>query len=187
MSGCFFICMKLIVIYGAPAAGKYTVGTELARLTRFKLFHNHASIDYVKPFLDFGTVEFWRVIGEVRHSLIAGAARAGVDLIKTFVYGKGDDDVYLAKTIAVAEENGGQAHLVLLVCDIEERRRRMGNESRVRFSKLTDPDSVYLSRFIMDQPYDGRETLVIDTTDLPPEDAARRILEHFRLKEVGNE
>jgi hypothetical protein len=139
----------------------------------------------VKPFLEFGTGEFWRVTGEVRHALIAGAARAGVNLIKTFVYGKGDDDLYFSKTIAAAEENGGEVHLVLLVCDKEERRRRMGNESRVRLSKLTDPDSVDSSRFIMDQTYDGRETLVIETTDLPPEAAARRIVDHFNLEIRG--
>ena len=173
--------MKLIIIYGAPATGKYTVGTELARLTGFRLFHNHLSIDYVRPFIEFGTDEFWRVTGEVRHALIAGAARSGVDLVKTFVYGKGSDDEYFAKTIAAAESNGGEVRLVLLVCDKQERRRRMGNESRVRLRKLTDPDSVDSCRFIMDQPYEGRETLVIDTTDLPPETTARRIMEHFGL------
>lgn len=179
--------MKLIIIYGAPATGKYTVGSEIGRFTGYKLFHNHLSIDYVRSFLEFGTEEFWRVTGEVRHVLIAGAARAGVDLIKTFVYGKGPDDDYFAKTIAAAEDNGGEVHLVLLVCQKEERRRRIGNESRVRLRKLTDPASVDSSRFIMDEVYDGRETLVIDTTDLPARDAARRILEHFRLKEVGME
>lgn len=178
--------MKLIIIYGAPATGKYTIGTELSRMSGYKLFHNHLSIDYVRPFIEFGTDEFWRVTGEVRHALIAGAARAGVDLVKTFVYGKGSDDEYFAKTIAAAEDNGGEVGLVLLLCDKEERRRRMGNESRVRLRKLTDPDSVDSSRFVMDQPYDGRETLVIDTTELPPEESARRIIEHFRIPEVND-
>lgn len=182
MSGRFFICMKLIVIYGAPATGKYTVGTELSRLTDFKLFHNHLSIDYVRPFLEFGTEEFWRVTGKVRHVLIAGAARAGVDLIKTFVYGKGDDDIYFAKTIAAAEENGGEVHLVLLICDKEERRKRIGNESRRQLKKLTDPNSVDSSKFVMDQTYEGRETLVIDTTHLPPQETARKIIEYYRLE-----
>ena len=173
--------MKLIIIYGAPATGKYTVGTELARLTGFRLFHNHLSIDYVRPFLEFGSDEFWSVTGEVRHAVIAGAARSGVDLIKTFVYGKGDDDRYFAKTIAAAEDNGGQVHLVLLVCDKEERRRRIGNDSRVRLRKLTDPDSVDSSRFVMDQPFEGRETFVVDTTNFPASESARRIAEHYGL------
>jgi len=178
----FLFAMKLIVIYGAPATGKHTVGTELARLTGIPLLHNHLSIDLVRPFIEFGTDEFWRVNGEIRQSIIAAAARSGSNLIKTFVYGKGDDDPYFAKIIAAAEDNGGEVELVLLLCDKEERRRRIGNESRVRLRKLTDPDSVDSSRYIMDQPYEGRETLVIDTTGLPPEAAAERIIEHYKLE-----
>ena len=47
--------MKLIIIHGAPAAGKLTIANELGRLTGFKVFHNHLSIDCVKPVFDFGT------------------------------------------------------------------------------------------------------------------------------------
>ena len=47
--------MKLVIIQGPPAAGKLTVATELAAPTSFKLFHNHASIDCVKPVFEFAT------------------------------------------------------------------------------------------------------------------------------------
>ena len=171
--------MKLIVIYGAPATGKYTVGTELSRLTGIPLLHNHLSIDLVRPFIEFGTDEFWRANGRIRRAIIAGAARSGSSLIKTFVYGKGDDDPYFEKIIAATEDNGGEVGLVLLLCDKEERRKRIGNESRVQLRKLTDPTSVDSSRFVMDEPYDGRETLTINTTDLPPAEAARKIIDHF--------
>ena len=40
--------MKLIFIYGAPAAGKLTVANEIARQTGFKVFHNHLSIDCIE-------------------------------------------------------------------------------------------------------------------------------------------
>ena len=40
--------MKLIFIYGLPAAGKLTIAKELAAATAFKLFHNHASIGVVE-------------------------------------------------------------------------------------------------------------------------------------------
>lgn len=157
------------------------MGTELSRLTGIPLLHNHLSIDLVRPFIEFGTDEFWRTNGEIRRSIIRAAARSGSDLIKTFVYGKGDDDPYFAKVIDSAESNGGVVCLVLLVCDKEERRKRIGNESRVRLKKLTDPNSVDSSRFIMDERYEGRDTLVIDTTALPPEETARRIIDHYKL------
>jgi AAA domain len=180
----FLFDMKLLIIYGAPAAGKHTVGTELARMTGFRLFHNHLSIDCVKPIIDFGSPEFWRVNVDVRAAIISGAARAEIDVIQTFVYDRGVDDHYFMELIDAAEKFGGAVHLVLLVCDKEERKLRMGNESRVRLGKLTDPEAVDRSKCRMDEPFPGRETLIIDTTKLPPEAAAKRIVEHFGLMKI---
>ena len=44
--------MKLIVIYGPPAAGKLTVSKELSRITGYKVFHNHLAIDFIESVLD---------------------------------------------------------------------------------------------------------------------------------------
>lgn len=81
--------MNLVIIHGAPAAGKLTVANALAEITGYKVFHNHLSIDFVKPVFDFGTPAFWRLIMEVRSAAIAEAARQGVNLIHTFCYEKG--------------------------------------------------------------------------------------------------
>ena len=37
--------MKLVVLHGPPAVGKLTVARELARLTGWRLFHNHLVVD----------------------------------------------------------------------------------------------------------------------------------------------
>ena len=176
--------MKLIIIHGPPAAGKLTVGTELSRRTGYKLFHNHLSIDYVKSVFEFGTPTFWRIVGTARYQIIAEAAREGIDLIHTFCYEAGADDEHFAQLISSAEDNGGEAHSVLLLCDDEERKRRIGNESRVKIGKLTDPESIGRSGKKVDltSPLPGRETLIIDTTHTPPEEVARQIIEHFRLE-----
>ena len=173
--------MKLIVIHGAPAVGKLTVANELAKLTGYKVFHNHLSIDCVKPVFEFGTPEFWRVIGRVRDLIITEAIREKISLIHTFCYEFGADDDYFRKLIAAAEESGGEAHLVLLLCDDDERRRRIGNESRVKIGKLTNPDRVGASDVELNTPLPGRETLIIDTTHELPEISARRIDEHYGL------
>ena len=39
--------MTLVIIFGPPAVGKMTVGLELERLTGFRLFHNHMTVDPV--------------------------------------------------------------------------------------------------------------------------------------------
>lgn len=174
--------MKLIIIYGPPAAGKLTVATELARQTNCKVFHNHITIDCAKTVFEFGTPAFWRVVGDLRLTMIADAAREGINLVHTFCYEFGADDEHFAGLIAAAENNGGDAHLVLLRCDDAERKRRISNESRVRIGKLTDPESVDRpNKPELNKPYPERETLIIDTTDLSPELAAQRIVEHFGL------
>jgi hypothetical protein len=78
-------------------------------------------------------------------------------------------------------------HTVLLVCSDEERRKRIGNESRVRLRKLTDPESVERARskFDLFSPLPGRETLIIDNTAISPGSAADQIVEHFKLQRTG--
>ena len=176
--------MKLVILYGAPAAGKLTIATELGTRTGFKVFHNHLSIDCVKPVFDFGTPPFLRMIETIRFATIAEAAREGVDLIHTFVYAFGEDDEHFAKLIASAEDNGGEVHLVLLRCDPDVLKTRIGNESRVRIGKLTDPGSIdgSLSRYDLRSPFPGRESLVIDTTGLEPGEAVSQIIKHFGLQ-----
>lgn len=178
--------MKLIIIHGPPAAGKLTVSRELAERTGFKLFHNHLSIDCVKPVFEFGSEPFLRMIELIRFGTIAEAARQGVNLIHTFVYASGIDDEHFARLIAAAEDNGGEVHTVLLVCDDETRRQRIGSDERREIGKLTDPDSIDMSRerFDIFSPLPGRDTLIIDTTDTPPAASARRIVEYFVLKEI---
>lgn len=178
--------MKLIIIHGPPAAGKLTVGTELSRLTGYRLFHNHVSIDCVKTVFDFGTPLFWRVIEDVRRDIISAAAREGIDVIHTFCYEFGVDDEHFSKLIASAEDHGGKVHIVLLICDDEERRRRIANESRVRIGKLVDPESIGLKKIDLTSPFPGRETLILDTTDTPPDRVAQQIVERFGLQQQAD-
>ena len=39
--------MKLVIIFGAGAVGKMTVGQELAKITDLRLYHNHMDIEMV--------------------------------------------------------------------------------------------------------------------------------------------
>lgn len=49
--------MKLLFIYGSSAVGKLTTADEIAKLiTGSKVFHNHLTIDAVKPVFEFGLI-----------------------------------------------------------------------------------------------------------------------------------
>jgi len=159
---------------------------RLSEKPDFRVFHNHLSIDCIRPVIPFGTEAFWRVSVQIRSIVIAEAARSDIDMIQTFVYAKGADDDYFSELIAAAEENDGEVHIVLLHCENDERKRRIADESRVRMGKLIDPSTVDTSHLRNDLlspfPERERETLIIDTTSVTPEIAAERIIEHFRLR-----
>jgi len=65
----------LLVITGAPAVGKMTVGHEIAQRTGLRLFHNHRTIDLVLRFFTYGSPPFHRLVGEFRRPIFEGSRR----------------------------------------------------------------------------------------------------------------
>lgn len=175
--------MKLIFIYGAPAVGKLTVSQELSKQTGFKVFHNHLSIDCIKPVFDFGTPSFARLIELIRVETIAEAALQNVDLIYTFCYAKNFDEPHVEKIIQAVESNGGEIYFVLLTCDRAENEKRVFAESRKKFGKANNLNILneIFDKYDLSSPVPQRETLLIDNTYLAPENAAKKIIEHFHL------
>jgi cytidylate kinase len=183
--------MKLIIIHGPPAAGKLTVANALSLRTDFKVFHNHLTIDCTEPVFGFGTPDFWDVNVRLRCWVIAEAARRDIDVIHTFCYAKAVDDDYYRQLVAAARDNGGEVHAVYVNCRDEVRRARIGDESRVRIRKLTDPASVDRQRrenaLFSIHPDFEEETLVIDTSDISPDESASLIIETFGLPDLDKE
>jgi len=183
--------MKLIIIHGPPAAGKLTVANALSLRTYFKVFHNHLSIDFTEPVFEFGTPGFWEINVMLRCKVIAEAAHRDIDLIHTFCYARDMDDEYYRQLVAAAKDNGGEVHAVYVNCRDEIRNRRIGDESRVSMRKLTDPASVDRQRgedlLFSVHPDFAEDTLVIDTSDISPDEAATLIIKRFDLREIGEE
>ncbi|MDQ4120351.1 MAG: AAA family ATPase [Acidobacteriota bacterium] len=175
--------MKLIFIYGPPAAGKLTVAQELAALTGYKVFHNHLSIDCIEPIFEFGSPSFWHLVELIRIETITEAARANVNLIYTFCYAKDQDDSHVEKILKAVEENGGEVCFVLLVCERKELESRVLEESRKKFGKANNLEILnkLLDNYELFQPVNARKSLIIDNTNLSPQEAAREIVSYFKL------
>lgn len=175
--------MNLIFIYGPPAAGKLTVAGELASLTGYKVFHNHLSIDCIEPVFEFGSPSFGRLIDLIRVETVAEAARENVNLIYTFCYAKNSDDPHVKKIINAVEKHGGNVCFVLLVCQRKELESRVLEENRKKFGKANNLEILnkLLDRYELFQPVNARESLVIDNTNLSPQNVARQIATHFNL------
>ncbi len=175
--------MKLIFLYGAPAVGKLTVAQELAKLTDFRVFHNHLTIDCIEPVFDFGTPSFSRLINLIRLETVAEAARAHVNLIFTYCYAKDFDDAHVAEFAKTIEANGGEICFVLLTCERGELERRVLEESRKQYSKAQNTEILgeILGKYDLSSPVPQRESLLIDNTNLSAAEAAQKIVEHFRF------
>lgn len=175
--------MKLLFIYGPPAVGKLTVATELAKLTGFKLYHNHVSVDFVRSVFEFGTPTFWRLVDKFRREILEEAAIEGINTIFTFVYGKGVDDEFVRDIVRRVESHGGKVCFVRLHCDRRVLLSRVGNRSRKELGKLTTKSGLVrmFRKFDLDAEVPAAKSLSIDTTNRSARVVAREIARHYKL------
>jgi len=176
--------MELLFIYGAAAVGKLTIGRELAKLTGFRLFHNHLTVDAVMAVFDFGSEPFINLREQIWLSVFKEAAQRNVSVIFTFSPERTVRTSFIGETLNAVESSGGKVLFVELTCPIEELERRIENPSRAEFCKLR---SVEVFRKIRQAglhqyPKLPNSGLRIDTSKMSPQESARKICEFFSLK-----
>jgi adenylate kinase len=170
--------MRLIFLHGLPGVGKLTVARELAKLTDFRIFHNHLVVDLVESVFDFGSLPFVELREEVWLAVFRRAVLDNLNgLIFTFAFDRTVRANFIDSTREVIERAGGEVLFVELTCSTEELERRIEHPSRQRFGKLCS-----LSRFRELQalgafvgPGVPKSRLVVDTTELSASDAASSI------------
>lgn len=126
--------MTLLILFGPPATGKFTVGQLIADRTNFKLFHNHLIMDGVMQLFGTGTPRENRLSRLIRGAVIDEAADAGMDLIFTYVWNfgqeKGKNNIDAYKTSY--ESRGGTVQFVELIAPLAVRLTRAGSPDRAR-------------------------------------------------------
>ena len=177
--------MKLIFLHGLPGVGKLTVARELAKLTGFKVFHNHLAVDLVESLFEFGSQPFVELREEIWLTVFSQAAAANLDgLIFTFAFDRTVRGSFIENTREVVESSGGEVLFVELRCSTKELEMRIEHPSRQRFGKLS---SVGRFRELKEagafvDPGIPTERLAIDTTELSASDAASLIVSKLGLK-----
>ncbi|HEY5885055.1 MAG TPA: AAA family ATPase [Pyrinomonadaceae bacterium] len=170
--------MRLIFLHGLPGVGKLTVARELAKLTKFKVFHNHLAVDLVESVFDFGSLPFVELREEVWLAVFRRAVEANLNgLIFTFAFDRSVRGDFVENTRNLIEPAGGEVLFVELRCSTEELEKRIEHPSRQRFGKLC---SVARFRELQESgafvdPGIPNNRLVVDTTELSASDAARTI------------
>jgi hypothetical protein len=176
--------MRLVFIYGLPATGKLTVAQELAKLTGYNLFHNHLVVDLLLSTFEFGSAPFVALREEIWLAVFREAAKTQPSgLIFTFNPERTVRPEFVGQAIDTVVKEGGQLDFVQLICPLDELRRRMASESRLKYRKLT---SLALfdkleAQGEFDSPHMPKAAVTVDTSITSPAEAADQICAALKL------
>jgi adenylate kinase len=182
--------MTLIFLCGLPGVGKLTVARELAKLTNFKVFHNHLAVDLVESLFEFGSRPFLELRERVWLAAFSQAVAANLrGLIFTFAFDRTVGSGFIENTREVIESGDGKILFVELRCSTEELERRIENSARQRFGKLNSVRRFYelkdAGAFV--DPGIPIERLIVDTTEVSAADAARLVARKLGLEQQERE
>lgn len=175
--------MNLILIYGSPGVGKFTVAKELSKIIGYKLFHNHLTADLAKVLFDNGTPDFDRYRDKLRYEFIELACRKNVNFIFTICYAPTNkDDYFIKRTIQIVKKYRGKIYFIHLRAHKKEIEKRIKDNSRKYYSKIKH---IKVLREVMKKygefpPIPFVESLKIDNTKIPPKKAAMMIMEYAK-------
>lgn len=174
--------MRLIFIYGQPAAGKFTVGRELAQLTGFPLFHNHLVVDAVAAVFPFGSDAFVRLREDFWLAVFREAAAEGRSLIFTFAPEASVAEDFPARAAQLVADAGGETIFIRLDVAAEAQEMRIDAESRSAFGKLRSLDLLRSLRADFDAAMEAmaEPVLAVDTGLVSAAEAAARIAHLLR-------
>jgi hypothetical protein len=180
-----------VLILGPQAVGKMTVGQALAARTGMRLFHNHMTIELVRQ---LGRPLNWALVKELRSCVFRHFAQldeAGMVYTGIWAFDLPEDHEYYNSIFALWREERPdvQIYIVELYAEFEERLRRNNTENRLQHKPSkrdlewseTDLRTCHERYRLQSEPGEITEPnyLRIDNTNLPPDEVAARICEHF--------
>ncbi len=176
--------MRLVLLHGPPASGKYTVGRELAALIGGELYHNHLVVDEVLTRHAFGTPAFVAERDRTWRQFFAAAApdhRRRV--IFTFSPENTVPQAFVDWLFSDVVQLGATVHSVSLTLSEAEIESRLASTQRQQFRKLTDLSLYRKLRTsgAFRKPMIPRTDLEIDTARQSAREAALKIKSHFAL------
>jgi hypothetical protein len=177
--------MNLLFLHGPPAAGKYTIGRELAALTGRELYHNHLVVDEVLKQHAFGSPEFVALRDRMWRDYLGRTAREKpMGMIFTFSPENSVPQAFIDWLFDGLTKSAVRLLSVELAASEAAIESRLATAQRKGFKKLTD---LAFYRHLRDTgtfktPVIPRTDLRIDTEKVAAPEAARLIAAHFGLK-----
>ena len=183
--------MKLVVILGALAVGKITVGQELIKITDLRLLHNHIMYELVLEHFGEGLCDASDRLKDVIYEEFAKSSNYGLIVTCCMAFDSPSDWDGLNHITDFFKRVNAEIYYVELVAPQEIRRKRNKTENRL-FHKPTKRDIEKSDKHLID--VDKKVRLVsndgeillenyikIDTSNLSPDIVAKMIKEKFSL------
>ncbi len=186
---------ELVVLFGPPAVGKTTVGRAVCARSDFRLFHNHHTIEPLHEIFGQESPAFATLNAEFRRRVIEEAAAHDVRLVFTTVWNLAGerDAAYVRGLLAPYPDRGLPVRFVELYADLATRLGRNAGPDRLdaKPSKrdlasskahVLEREAAFTMNTSAGTALPGQRVLAdfshlrLDTTDLPPREAAARIL-----------
>jgi len=183
--------MKLVVIFGAGAVGKMTVGQALAKITGLRLYHGHMDIEMGIEIFGKRVPNVDRRIREVIFEEFSKSDLYGMIFTYMWALDHQVDWGYIDSLVDIFRQKGADIYYVELVAPQEIRLQRHVTENRLQH-KASKRNIEWSTNLLLNEDkkfrlvsHDGEmpfENYVkIDNSDLTPDAVAGMIKERFSL------
>lgn len=183
--------MKIVFLIGNAAVGKMTVGQELAKMTKLRLFHNHMTIEPVLEIFGYYNSKTVSKLRDVIFQEFATSDHYGLIFTYMWAFDQISDWDYVRHVTEIFKEHDAQIYYVELLASLEVRLLRNVTENRLQHKaskrdiersseRLLNDDRKY--RCVSNEgeiPFNNY--LRIDNSSLTPTDTAEIIRAHFNL------
>lgn len=186
--------MKFILIAGPQAVGKMTVGKSIMEKTGLRLFHNHMTIEPVLRLFPYNAKEAKYLINHFREEIFKAMAKSdqeGMVFTYMWAFNLQSEYDYVESVIDIFESHGATTYIVELESDLETRLARNRTPYRLE-EKPTKRNVEWSEKEILNSLNKYRlnsnpgeikhpNYLRLNNTNLSPDEAADKIIEHFDL------
>ncbi len=178
--------MKLVILYGPPAAGKLTIAQNLAKIVDIHVFDNHQVIDMIEPIVTRKYPGFAELIYRTQWNILEAAVKADqTNVVMTFPYASDlDRDVeFITELATTSRKLGAEVYPVFLKCSNETLLKRALEPSRKAYGKITTTEvmNTMIEMHNFDEPAPVEGNLSIDTDQVSAIKAAMQIKEFIKL------
>ena len=185
---------KFVLIIGPQAVGKMTVGQELEKLTGYKLFYNHMTIEMVRKIFDYDKDAFRRMNQIIRYEVFKEFSKSKEKgIIFTGCFDFENDFQKEKEEVNKWMELFDETYVIELEADLEERLKRNKTENRLKHKESkrdlewSEQDLINSMKKHRLNSNEGegekifKNYMKINNTNIPAKEAAKMIEENFKL------